>query len=150
MLKRTRMYRVLKALHDLNREKLLDIAIDERILWQIAEYNREQLSKGERSDGSSLPDYSQTSVEMFGKEQGAIKLYDTGDFYNSIEAKVVNDVIAILSSPLKRDSVSGNITNLKQKYENEIIGINEENLQKIREQVKQNVVKYIFEVLRKS
>lgn len=150
MLENTRYYRIIKNLAKLNENDVLDRAIDERVLWNIAEFNREQLEKGERSDGSHLPDYSKTSVEMYGKTPGPIKLYDTGEFYKSIEAKVVNDVIAILSSPLKKDIVTGSITNLKEEYDKEIIGINDENLRKIRTQVKKNIVKYLYEILRKS
>lgn len=51
---------------------------------QIAELNQEQLKKGMRSDGSFLPDYSKRSVEEFGKPEGPIKLFDTGDFYKGI------------------------------------------------------------------
>jgi len=51
----------------------------------IAELNQMQLAEGQRPDGSFLPDYSQTSVSVFGKPPGAIKLFDEGDFYEGIK-----------------------------------------------------------------
>ena len=48
-----------------------------------------QLRKGLKSDGNEMPDYSAVSVDVYGKEPGPIKLYDTGAFYAGI--KVVSD-----------------------------------------------------------
>jgi hypothetical protein len=150
MLQKTKYWKTLHALHKLSYEGVMDKVIDDSILFRIAEYNREQLREGKRSDGSDLPDYSDTSVFVYGKEAGPIKLFDTGFFYESIEAVVVGDVIAILSNPIKRDEITGKITNLKERYEPEIIGISEENLNKVRVQVKTKIVQYIQALLRSS
>lgn len=44
--------------------------------------NTDQLSTGTRSDGKKLPNYSKASVELYGKPDGPIRLFDEGDFYN--------------------------------------------------------------------
>lgn len=123
--------------------------LDYVILNKISELNRSQLEKGERGDGSSLPDYSQTSVEVYGKEAGVIKLFETGYFYNTIEAIDMGNVIAILSNPLKRNEITGEITNLKERYGYEIIGISDENMEVLRKDIRAKIVEYIFSELRK-
>jgi len=58
--------------------------VDESIIENesnILDLNREQLDIGLLSDGSILPDYSETSVTVFGKRAGAIRLFDTGNFW---------------------------------------------------------------------
>lgn len=51
---------------------------------EISDLNRDQLQEGITSTGGFLPDYSQASVQMFGKEPGPIKLKETGDYYEGI------------------------------------------------------------------
>lgn len=148
MLNKTRYWKVVHLLHNIRYSEVMDKVIDNQVLFQIAEYNREQLRKGERSDGSELPEYSDYS-KFLGKE-GNIKLFDTGYFYESIEAVVVGESIAILSNPIKRDEITGKITNLKEVYEPEIIGISKENLDKVRIEVKRKIVQHVIALLRSS
>lgn len=54
----------------------------------ISDLNAEQINKGIRSDGSMMPDYSPISVRFFGKPEGPIKLYDTGDFYRGFFTRI--------------------------------------------------------------
>lgn len=51
----------------------------------IADLQATQMSRGERADGSKFPDYSQRSVEEFGKRPGPWTLRDTGEFYRLIQ-----------------------------------------------------------------
>ena len=148
MLKKTRYYQLIEALTRLSEPEMWRTVLDYAILVKIAEYNRQQLQEGERADGTGLPDYSSTSVNIYGKEPGPIKLFDTGAFYASIEAVIVDDVIAIVSNPVKRDEITGRITNLKEKYGHEIIGLTEENLAELRQAVKAKILGYIKSVLR--
>lgn len=150
MLEKTKYFRIITNLSRLNYNGVLDAVIDNAILYRIAEYNREQLSKGMRSDGSMLDDYSDISKDLFDKPDGPMTLYEDGLFYESIEAVIVGDVIAILSNPLKRDEITGKITDLKVRYEPTIIGISEENLEKIRKEIIKKAGIYIRELLRKS
>lgn len=60
----------------------------------ISELNRGQLRDGKTAT-RTLPEYSQTSVMVYGKEPGLIKLYDTGSFYNSFNVNINNDSLEI-------------------------------------------------------
>jgi hypothetical protein len=148
MIEKTRYWKVINALAQLNEPEMWRIVLDYALLVRIAEWNRSQLKEGETADGVGLPDYSRASVELYGKEPGAIKLFDTGAFYESIEAVIVDDVIAIVSNPIKRNEITGRITNLKERYGNEIIGLTDENMDALRAQVKEAVVRHIYTLLR--
>lgn len=50
---------------------------------ELADLNRKQISEGKKSTGESMPPYSKTSVEVFHKPAGPIRLYDTGAFQES-------------------------------------------------------------------
>jgi len=87
----------------------------------IEDFNTEQLSLGMRSDGVALPDYSETSIKVFGKPRGRIKLYDTGDYYHSIEAFVQNNKLILHASDWKD-------VKLQKRFGAKILGLTEENI----------------------
>lgn len=60
-----------------------------------------QLQRGEKGDGSSLPDYSPVSIAKYGKPPGPIRLFDTGAFYRGMTLKVGTDSFEIDDSDLK-------------------------------------------------
>lgn len=81
-------------LNKLSVEKVLKIAIDDKVLKRAAQLNRMQLRKGELSDASKFPEYADTTKTRYKRTtpaRGLIKLKDTGDFHKSIYAKVRND-----------------------------------------------------------
>ena len=90
----------------------------------IADYNRMQLNRGMRADNTYLPDYSEASVEMYGKLPGPIRLYDTGKFWNSIKIKTTEDTITILNTDKKYLPP----IDLRGTYDQSIIGISKDNL----------------------
>lgn len=69
----------------------------------MADANVNQLRRGEANDGEPMPDYSYTSVKVFGKPEGPIKLFDTGDFYRGMYVKVEGDNIITSSADDKTD-----------------------------------------------
>jgi len=71
----------------------------------IADLNVEQLNKGIRSDGSMMPDYSPVSVEVYGKPEGPIKLYDTGAFYQGFTVEVQGDKVVTTSTDSKTEKL---------------------------------------------
>jgi hypothetical protein len=148
MLEQTRYYQLIQRLYELRNIDVLDRVVDESIKFAMAELNREQLMDGERSDGTSLPDYSPTSVNVYGKPSGPIKLFDTGAFQESIIVIASENAYRFLSSPLKRDEMTGRITNLKEKYGEEIIGLGKEGLDEIRQKVKTKIVEYVNSLLK--
>ena len=80
----------------------------------IAELNREKLKSGKRADNSNMPNYSDASVNLFGKPQGAIMLFDTGNFHASITVQVKGDEILTTAKDLY---------NLSDKYTDDIYGL---------------------------
>lgn len=95
----------------------------------IEELNRDQLRQGKRSDGTSLPDYSQNSVNYFGKPEGAIKLFDTGDFYESLDISYFDDRMVF-------DDTDEKTHMLVEKYGQMIFGLSEENKLKVIDIIK--------------
>ena len=88
----------------------------------IAELNREQLQRGEDVSGASLPDYSPASVAT-GKPAGAIKLFDTGDFYKAIKPEFADTSFMVTDTDpkaaiLQRDY--GDVIGLQQDSINEL------------------------------
>lgn len=148
MLEQTRLWVLIEKLQRLQSIDILDKVIDREILNAIAQLNKEQLQEGERADGSSLPDYSAVSVEVYGKPRGAMTLKDTGDFYESFAPIVLDRVIKIVSQPYKEDAITGEITNLEEVYNP--LGLQDENLEKIRNKVKTKIIEYIKELLHAS
>lgn len=108
----------------LNRTKLHVVILLREILIEqssfIEELNRKQLERGQRSDGSILPNYSPNSVLM-GKPQGPIRLFDEGDFYEGIEANVFDDSILF-------DGEDPKTPMLIQRYGEMILGLTDESL----------------------
>lgn len=89
----------------------------------IAELNRDQLRRGERVDGSILPSYSQKSVTRFGKPAGAIKLFDSGDYYAGIMPKFTNKSFEVIDTDDKTDLLEekyGTTIGLQQDSINEL------------------------------
>lgn len=148
MLEQTRYYQLIQRLYELRNVDILDKVVDASIKFAMAELNRDQLMEGERADGLSLPDYSPTSVNIYGKAPGPIKLLDTGAFHDSIIVIAADNAYRFLSSPLKRDEITGRITNLKEKYGDEIIGLGKDGLDEIRQKVKIKIVEHVNKLLK--
>jgi len=108
-----------KALAFINMDQLcLDVTLS---LEDVAtNMNTDQLFKGERSDGSNLPDYSPASVNVFGKPQGPIRLFDSGDFYRGF-------IFANAQFPLFFTSTDEKTDELTFDYGENIFGLNQEN-----------------------
>lgn len=60
-----------------------------------------QLKRGERGDGSMLPDYSPVSVSVYGKRPGPMTLEDTGDFHRAIVVVADESGFAIMNNDWK-------------------------------------------------
>lgn len=118
---------VLDKIDDL-RKKLRNIPLEEFIrdilanrTEELEDFNTEQLQRGKRIDGSTLPDYSPVSVAA-GKPAGPIRLFDTGDFYEGITA-IVSNALEMEGRDVKTDAI-------EEKY-GEVVGLAQESLDKI-------------------
>ena len=107
-------------------------------------YNKCQNSKGE-SLSDIGGDYSPVTIEISKrkgrpkKSASSINLYDTGDFYNSFRVTPFVGGFDIDADPIKDD------TNLFSEWGDDIVGLNEQNLDKIR----QEYAKYFQEEISK-
>jgi hypothetical protein len=127
----------------LNVNKALDFSVDSDIQELIIELNQEQLyNLGEDSEGKSLGTYAPTTV-MIKQAQGVptdrITLKDTGDFYSSFKVFYSNGEIFIDADGQKDD------TNLFDEYGEDILGLNDANMSIFIDEVKKNIVFYLFE-----
>lgn len=103
--------------------------------------NISQLNDGKRSDGSMLPNYSRTSVAVYGKPSGPMNLKDTGAFHKSITLKSNKVEAEIIATDSKTEM-------LKDFYGDDIIGLSEENIESLKNDyiapsIKENVKKFI-------
>ncbi len=89
----------------------------------IADLNRDQLQRGEDVSGASLPPYSARSVTEFGKPAGAIKLFDTGDFYKAIKPEFADTSFIVKDNDWKADMLKkefGDVIGLQDSSINEL------------------------------
>jgi len=134
----------LEELEDkLDVNKALDFSVDSDIQELIVELNQEQLyNLGEDSEGNTLGTYAPTTV-MIKQAQGVptdrITLKDTGDFYSSFKVFYSNGEIFIDADGQKDD------TNLFDEYGEDILGLNDANMSIFIDEVKKNIVFYLFE-----
>lgn len=69
----------------------------------VEDLNIQQLSRGERVDGSKLPDYSPVSVLFYGKTPGPMILHDRGDYWRGIECQVSQSGIELVGTDIKTE-----------------------------------------------
>ena len=125
------------------------ILSDRVILNWIEEANRNQLLTGKNSFDVKLSDigggYSDVTLKLNPeKVRDRVNLLDTSEFYASITAKVDNNLLQLDADPIKTDD-KGKDTNLYDRWGEDIIGLNEENLQQLIETLKD---KLIVEILK--
>jgi hypothetical protein len=99
----------------------------------------EQLfERGEDSDGDILGYYSEYT-EMLNPEKIAgtpYTLKDTGAFYDSFLIYIYKNYFEIDADPIKTDE-NGQETNLFYEFSENIIGLNEQNLDKTRDEIRE-------------
>lgn len=127
---------------------LKEILSDRAILDWIEEANRKQLLDGKNSLDVKLSDigggYSDYTLSINPeKQRDRVNLFDTGEFHESITAKV-NDLVSIEADPIKVGD-NGNLTNLYDEWGVDIIGLNEENFNNLLEQLTEILIDKILE-----
>lgn len=107
---------------NINLNKATEVALRARGN-DISELNRDQLRRGEDVTGASLPPYSARSVTEFGKPTGAIKLFDTGDFYAAIKPEFADTSFMVTDTDSKAEMLAkeyGDVIGLQQDSINEL------------------------------
>lgn len=101
-------------------------------IWTLDLIRQDQLFKeGEDGNGNILGYYSAYTEQLNPekKEGSHYTLNDTGKFYESMIFNIFVDYLEIDADPIKTDKDTGEETNLFQKYGEDIIKLNEENLE---------------------
>lgn len=97
-----------------------------------------QLFKGLDADGKEFPYYSETSQSVYGKPNAPIKLFDTGDFYDSFRIVVRGLAIEIEANPYKEG------INLEDKYkEYDLYGLNDESKEQLIKDIEIEVENFL-------
>jgi hypothetical protein len=108
--------------------------------------NDQLFEKGIDSDGDIIGYYSEWT-EMMNPEKVAgtpYTLRDTGEFYKSMIIYIYKNYIEIDADPIKTNQ-QGEQDNLFYKYGENIIGLTEENLEKVTKEIAE---KYRHEIIR--
>ncbi len=147
MLKDTKIGRFVRELTAVNEiDVWLLSAGDKSVIEFVAELQRAQLEKGQRPDGTNFPDYSPTSVNVYGKEDGPIKWKDSGYFYEHISALVRPDFLEITNEGTI-DDITGQRFDLEIRFDEEIIGLDSDSMAELTAKIKEKYITLIRKVL---
>lgn len=118
--------------------------------WVLDRIRIDQLyEQGIDSEGNIIGYYS-AFTEMLNpeKRQGTpYTLKDTGAFYQSMVLYIYENYIEVDADPIKLDRMTGDETNLFTKYGEDIVGLTEESLEKVRQQIKERYLEEITKSL---
>jgi len=145
MFVKTRLYRVVKALAQLDEDLVwLDTVDSDEFKAQFVAWIHEQLQRGEDGDGDIMGLYS-AATEAINPEKvegTPYTLKDTGDFYNSMFLVAMVDELILEAEADKDEDV-----NLYQEYGTAITKLNDENFELLKERVKEGYKAYIRRLL---
>ena len=126
----TKLKRVRKGIIDIIKKE----AIKERRF--ISNLNRDQLLRGEKGDGSAMPNYVDNSRQR--SAPGKIKLFDEGDFHSGIEPMFDDEGIEMIGTDDKTPILVG-------KY-GVILDLTKASEEKLRNKMMPNLIKTIKEL----
>ena len=122
------LYNMVKSITELRQAQLLFTTMSENpSLKNLVTYlnTEKQLQFGLRSDDTVLPNYSRTSIEVYGKPDAPIMLKDTGEFWRSFEVVLDADGFEIEGDSVKFDFEP---VDLEAIYGENIYGLNDKNM----------------------
>ena len=127
--------------------KIFDAKLKKTILNWI---KNDQLKKGINDEGEIMGLYSELTeiINPIKKEGTPYTLYDTGEFYKSLFIDVLNDSFEVDGDGIKVDEESGIETDLFKWLGDGIVGLTDQNKNKLAEELKQRYVNYVRDVLR--
>lgn len=104
----------------------------------VISLNKDQLQIGELADEELLPEYSQGSIDFYGKRPGRFTLFDTGAFYDSFKViAVTEEAIVEFADTDKED---------KDLLEyGEVIGLNGESLSILQDEAIPKMIEILLE-----
>ena len=107
-------------------------------VWTLDLIRQDQLFKEGQDGDENILGYYSAYTEEINPEKTAgshYTLHDTGDFYESMIFNIFVDYIEINADPIKTDKITGEETNLFQKYGEDILKLNEENLELFKKEL---------------
>ncbi len=130
-------------------EIIREVLEEDKTQTLIEDQNRDQLRDGENSEDVKLSaiggEYSDLTLKLHPeKVRDKVNLFDTGEFYKSIDVKLNNDLFEIDANPIKIDE-NGNRTNLFDRWGEDILGLDDENLQKTIDILKDGLIEGILQ-----
>jgi hypothetical protein len=142
----------LKQFANLNDDYLwVKVANDTQFkLWVLDTIRQDQLfERGIDGDGDVLGYYS-AFTEMLNpqkKEGTHYTLFDSGDFYRSMLVYIGRKFIEIDADPIKTDERTGENENLFYKYGENIIALTSENMDILRQKIKEGYQRELRNIL---
>lgn len=142
----------LKQFANLNDDYLwVKVANDTQFkLWVLDTIRQDQLfERGIDGDGDVLGYYS-AFTEMLNpqkKEGTHYTLFDSGDFYRSMLVYIGRKFIEIDADPIKTDERTGETENLFYKYGENIIALTSENMDILRQKIKEGYQRELRNIL---
>ena len=117
---------------NLDPNKILKIVCDRSDVKEIVTklQKSQMFDDGVDSKNKTLGNYSEASVKIFGKSPGHIKVYDTGEFFDSIKVKSSEGEIIISANTIK--VAWDGAVDLLDRW-SELLGLNEKSLSELRE-----------------
>ena len=110
---------------------------------QLSEENENSLGVKLYTIGGS---YSNTTLSLNPSKKGKnnIDLYDTGEFYSSFKINIIsNGDFEIIADPFKTDE-NGFTSDLRDRWSDEIIGLNKENHEKAIKFIEEKVLEILW------
>lgn len=107
-------------------------------VWTLDLIRQDQLFKEGQDGDENILGYYSAYTEEINPEKTAgshYTLHDTGAFYESMIFNIFVDYIEIDADPIKTDKITGEETNLFQKYGEDILKLNEENLELFKKEL---------------
>lgn len=101
---------------------------DPSVQAQIEDKVIEQLKRGERGDGSKLPNYSPVSVAKFNKPAGPIRLFDEGNYYRG-------HIVEVDDKGFEVQNIDSKAEMLAVKYGDEIKELQDRSMEELKEDV---------------
>ena len=147
MLKQTKIGYFVRNLQAVNEIDIwLLSTLDTRVTDFVAELQRRQLEQGTRPDGTFFDDYSEASVNIYGKEPGPIKWKNSGYFYDHIASHTSPDFLQITNEGTI-DEITGQRFDLEIRFNEEIIGLDTDSMAELIEKIKERYLQTLRRVL---
>lgn len=134
------VHKMINNARQLNEDEAWLDAIDPEVKDEIIRLNtQDQLfDRGIDSKERELGDYSAVSVSVYGKPAGHIRLYDTGNFYESFSISVDSSGLTIFA-----DDVSIYDEPLTNVWGIDIIGLTVDSANSLKEWILPNYLRYV-------